>query len=94
MPDMEVLLCSLLCQWLADQARSLNIDLWTSCTAIGTRYDGHGTVVGVTVMRKDQDAEQAHSTDVHARTVLFAEGTRGILSEVCTTCLVALARCV
>jgi flavin-dependent dehydrogenase len=50
------------------------------------RYDGNGTVVGVTVRRRQQNSpDHICTTDVQARSVLFAEGSRGVASEVCTS---------
>lgn len=81
--------CSELCRWLGQQAEELGVDILTGCAASQTRFDGNGSVIGVTLrdMGVAKDGSQKPcfqaGANITARATLFAEGCRGSLTEVC-----------
>ncbi|MEO0579544.1 MAG: NAD(P)/FAD-dependent oxidoreductase, partial [Pseudomonadota bacterium] len=76
-----------LCQWLAEQAEALEVDLFPGFAAADIIYDEAGAVCGVVTgdMGVDRDGAEKDSYtagyELRARYVVFAEGCRGHLGK-------------
>ncbi len=76
-----------LCQWLAEQAEALEVDLFPGFAAADVIVDDNGAVAGVVTgdMGVSRDGEQKSAFtpgyELRARYVIFAEGCRGHLGK-------------
>ncbi|WP_087018619.1 electron transfer flavoprotein-ubiquinone oxidoreductase [Thaumasiovibrio subtropicus] len=76
-----------LCQWLANQAQSLGVEIFTGFSAASLCYDESGKVVGVTTGEKGLDSRRQQTSnyqegiDILATYTLLAEGSRGHLGK-------------
>lgn len=75
------------CQWLAQEAEALGVEIYPGFPAAEVLYDGQGAVKGVITgdMGVARDGshkpEFAAGMELHAKYTLFAEGARGSLSR-------------
>lgn len=76
-----------LCQWLAQQAESLGVNIFTGFAAAGIHYDESGRVCGIATgdqgidKNGEKTAQYQPGVDIYAKQLLFAEGCRGSLTK-------------
>lgn len=75
-------------KWLAEQAESMDIQIFPGFAASEVLYDDKGAVIGVATMDRgfDKDGNKTESFEpgyeLHARQTVFAEGCHGSLSKI------------
>jgi electron-transferring-flavoprotein dehydrogenase len=75
------------CRWLAGQAESLGVEIYTGFSAQSPSYDEHGRMIGVITgdMGLDKQGEPTANytpgIEIRAKYTLVAEGTRGSLTK-------------
>ncbi|MBT4880196.1 MAG: electron transfer flavoprotein-ubiquinone oxidoreductase [Alphaproteobacteria bacterium] len=75
------------CRWLADQAESLGIDIFAGFPAAQCLFDKDGAVKGIITSPRglDKKGNKTESyqpgVEIYAKQTLFAEGSRGSLTE-------------
>lgn len=77
-----------LCQWLAEKAESLGVEIYPGFSAVDLIYDNNGSVKGVltgdmgVTLNGSQKPEFTPGIEIHATYTLVAEGTRGSLTRI------------
>jgi electron-transferring-flavoprotein dehydrogenase len=76
-----------LCQWLAQQAENLGVNIFTGFAGAGIHYDEGGRVCGIATgdqgidKNGEKTAQYQPGVDIYAKQLLFAEGCRGSLTK-------------
>jgi electron-transferring-flavoprotein dehydrogenase len=77
-----------LCQWLAEKAESLGVEIYPGFSAVDLIYDDNGSVKGVltgdmgVTSNGSEKPEFTPGIEIHATYTLVAEGTRGSLTRI------------
>ncbi len=75
------------CQWLAEQAEQLGVEIYPGFSATQVLYNDNNEVIGITTgdMGRDKEGNPTQQfqqgLDIFAKQTVFAEGCRGSLSE-------------
>ncbi len=76
-----------LCAWLAPQAETLGVDIYTGFSASETLHDATGQIIGVRIGDMGVARNGTHKPSfiagiaIHAKVTVFAEGARGHLTK-------------